>query len=159
LPLKGKLALVNSPDRPTRSWADPFNKQFAPRFGFAYNVMKNTVLRGGYGIFFLPTNIARREDLVEATGNGNSPFLGTLDAGRTPNKCLSNPFPNGISQPLGRDPNLNADLTGQVFNTILPTGEFAYTQQWKFNIQRDLVPASLIEVAYVGLRGTRLPYY
>ena len=72
---------------------------------------------------------------------------------------LSNPFPNGIALPLGRDPNLTADLTGQVFNTILPTGEHAYTQQWNFNVQQDLGAGSLIEVGYVGLRGTKLPYY
>jgi hypothetical protein len=159
LPLKGRQVLVNSQDRPTRAWADPFNKQFAPRVGFAYRVMDKTALRGGYGIFFLPTNIARRENLVEATGNGNSPFVGTLDAGRTPYNVLSNPFPNGISLPPGRDPNLNGVLMGQVFNTILPTGEHAYTQQWNFNIQRDLGAASLIEVGDVGLRGTKLPFY
>jgi hypothetical protein len=157
--LKGAQVLVNSSARPTRSWADPFNKQFAPRVGFAYNVLSKTVLRGGYGIFFLPTNIARREDLVEATGNGNSPFLGTIDGGRTPYNVLSNPFPNGISLPLGRDPNLTQDLTGQVFNTILPTGEHAYTQQWNFNVQQDLGHSALIEVGYVGLRGTKLPFY
>lgn len=159
LPLKGILALVKSPDHPSRGWVEPFNKQFAPRFGFAYNVMRKTVLRGGYGVFFLPTNIARRENLVEATATGNSAFLGTLDAGRTPYRVLSNPFPDGISQPIGRDPNLNNTLAGQVFNTILNSAENAYTQQWNFNIQRDLGGTSLIEVGYVGLRGTRLPFY
>lgn len=62
------------------------------------------VLRAGYGIFWLPLSIARRDNLVQATATGSSPFLGLLNGGLTPYRTLSNPFPNGITQPVGRDP-------------------------------------------------------
>ncbi|MGH9657623.1 MAG: TonB-dependent receptor domain-containing protein, partial [Bryobacteraceae bacterium] len=48
LPLRGKVGLVNSPDRESRALADTFLGQFAPRFGFAYTATPRTVLRGGY---------------------------------------------------------------------------------------------------------------
>src|SRR4030095_14509976 len=64
LPLLGRLALVNSQDRNTRAWADPFNKQFAPRAGFAYNVADKTVVRGAYGIFWLPLATTQRQSSV-----------------------------------------------------------------------------------------------
>ena len=32
----------------------PYYKNFGPRFGFAYQLMSHTVLRGGYGIFYNP---------------------------------------------------------------------------------------------------------
>src|SRR5262249_14983818 len=57
LPLLGKLAVVNSADRKTRNATDPHWRLFAPRVGFAYRVTKDMVVRGGYGIFFLPNDI------------------------------------------------------------------------------------------------------
>ncbi|MEX2264281.1 MAG: TonB-dependent receptor [Bryobacteraceae bacterium] len=157
LALRGRLALVNSPDRQTRHWADQYNKQFAPRAGFAYSVTDKMVLRGGYGIYWLPLSIARRENLVEATATGISPFLGSLDGGRTPYRVLSNPFPDGITQPVGRNPNFQDLLGGQVISTTLPTGERAYTQQWNFNVQQNLAGNAMVEVGYVGLKGNGLP--
>src|SRR6185295_11276998 len=128
-----------------------------PRAGFAYNVADKTVVRGAYGIFWLPLAIARRENLVEPTATGSSPFLGTLDGGRTPNRLLSNPFPDGITQPVGRDPNFQSLLAGQVLAGTTSKGEHAYTQQWNFNLERNLPGNTLAEVAYVGLKGTKLP--
>lgn len=157
LTLRGRLALVDSPERPSRGWADQYNRQFAPRAGFAYSITPRTVARGGYGLFWLPLAIARRENLVEATATGTSPFLGSIDGGRTPYRVLSNPFPDGITQPVGRDANFQQTLTGQVIPTTVSFGERAYSQQWNFNLQRDLGSASLIEVAYVGLKANKLP--
>ncbi|MFN7938505.1 MAG: carboxypeptidase regulatory-like domain-containing protein [Bryobacteraceae bacterium] len=157
LPLVGRLALVNSQERSTRHWADQYNKQFAPRAGFAFSITPKTVLRGGYGLFWLPLAIARRENLVEATATGSSPFLGSIDGGRTPYRVLSNPFPDGITQPVGRDANFQRTLTGQVIPTTVSFEERAYSQQWNMNLQRDLSGSSLIEVAYVGLKANKLP--
>ena len=67
---------------------------WGPRFGFAYQINARTVIRGGYGLFFLPN-----------TGDGAGPananegftavtqFVSSLDGGITPADRLSNPFP------------------------------------------------------------------
>ena len=34
---------------------EPYYKNFGPRFGFAYQAMQHTVVRGGFGIFYNPT--------------------------------------------------------------------------------------------------------
>lgn len=59
--------------------------------------------------------------------------------------------------PVGRASNFQDLLAGQVIPTTMARGEYAYSQQWNFNIQRGLTGNSLIEVAYVGLKGTKLP--
>jgi hypothetical protein len=34
---------------------EPFYKNFGPRFGFAYQLLSHTVIRGGFGLFYNPT--------------------------------------------------------------------------------------------------------
>src|SRR5262249_44321114 len=54
LPLRGGYRFA-SPDM--RSPYDLFRRQISPRLGFAFQVLPRTVLRGGYGIFWLPAAI------------------------------------------------------------------------------------------------------
>ena len=57
MPLKGKFGLVNSPDSPSRNNMDLHNLS-APRLGLAYRLNNKTVIRTGYGIFWLPNDVA-----------------------------------------------------------------------------------------------------
>ena len=157
LPLKGRLALVNTPDHPSRLWHGTYLGQVAPRFGFAYRLTERTILRGGYGLFWLPPTIARRETLVEPTAAAATTMVSSIDGGLTPFHTLANPFPNGIRQPPGRAEDLEAIFAGQTFGTTLQAKEYAYSQQWNFNIQRELGRSTLIEVAYAALKANRLP--
>ena len=69
---------------------------FGPRFGFAWQPLHKTVIRGGYGLFF--------SSILGNTGSlGNlgvfdavTPYLGTADSGATPFTTIANPFPNGL---------------------------------------------------------------
>ena len=54
----GNIALVNSADNSYRSNIYPKWGQLAPRTGFAYQITPKTVFRGGYGIFWLPNDVA-----------------------------------------------------------------------------------------------------
>src|SRR5262249_56145756 len=75
-------------------------KLFAPRLGFSYRFAEKTVVRGGYGIFYLPNDVA-----FSTAPNGSpvntlaTPWVSTIDGSVTPVERLSNPFPNGILQP------------------------------------------------------------
>ena len=51
--LRGGLRFVGVDGNPSRQF-DTDGNNFAPRFGFAYSANEKTVVRGGYGIFFLP---------------------------------------------------------------------------------------------------------
>jgi hypothetical protein len=158
LPAKGRLGLVHSSERSSRSSMNFDSKQFAPRIGLAYRVTSRTVVRTGYGIFWLPNNIAWSQspnnDVVNSIG---TPFVNSRDGGLTPFDKLSNPFPNGIIQPPGRDPRFQNVVLGQGITVTVPaTTRYAYAQQWNFNIQHEFPGNLLVDVAYAGAKGTRL---
>ncbi|MGH9403282.1 MAG: carboxypeptidase regulatory-like domain-containing protein, partial [Terriglobia bacterium] len=158
LPLKGQMALVDSP---LRTNANPVNtdyKQFAPRFGFAYQLGKQTVIRGGYGIFWIPSvvswSLSPNNDPVNSV---STPYVASINGGVTPFGNFSNPFPSGVVQPPGRAPNLNqiflnAGGAGDPYPTETP----GYMQQWNFDIQRQLPGGFFLDVAYAGSRGVHL---
>src|SRR5207249_1331198 len=54
--LKGAYDLVSSTQHPSRSAFSSWN-HVSPRLGVSYQLDKNTVIRTGYGIFYLPVDI------------------------------------------------------------------------------------------------------
>ncbi len=158
LPLVGRLGLVNSSDRPSRNPVDLNNKMFAPRLGFAYRLNEKTVLRGGYGLFWLPTDVAWMDSPNnEAVNFISTPWVASIDGGITPFNRLSNPFPNGIIQPPGRNASFQQTLLGQTIRAPVTDNPYAYAQQWNFNVQRELPDGTLIDIAYGGSKGVYLP--
>src|SRR5262249_38361692 len=155
LPLKGKLAVVNSADRKARGTADYNFKLFAPRAGFAYRVARQTVVRGGYGIFYLPNDLTFNLSPHNHPVNSLiTPWIATLDGGVTAVATLSNPFPNGVVPPPGHDPSFQSVLYGQSLSSPVVGQPFAYVQQWNFNIQREILGGTAVEIAYAGSKGT-----
>lgn len=83
---------VGLPNNPFTFVGRP-NKNFAPRFGFAYEPARNTVVRGAFGVYF---------NLLPASSMGTSfstlPFLSSVtytnstSATATPAFSMSNPF-------------------------------------------------------------------
>jgi hypothetical protein len=133
-----------------------------PRFGIAYQLTPKTVLRTGYGIFFgflgerrgdvIQTGFQRDTNFVPTTDNIN--FIGTL----------SNPFPNGILEPVGAaagaqtylGQNLNYSIQGQGIAFFNPNPQVSYMQRWQLGIQQELPHGVVVEVAYIGNRGTHI---
>jgi hypothetical protein len=159
LNVKGRLGLVDSPDRSSRTNFNPEYRQFGPRAGMAYQVLKSTVIRAGYGIFWLPSEqtgaIGPDADPLNSFA---TPMVTTTNGGLTPFNTFSNPFPNGVTQPLARNPNYQNLLYGLGLGTVLPDNPIPYAQQWNFNIQQQLPGNFLVDVAYAGSRGVHLYY-
>ena len=155
LPLTGAMALVNTPQYPSRYNQDFYWHLFAPRLGFAYHLTERTVVRGGYGIFILPNDIA--SPYLSPIDLTSTPFLGTLNGSITPFATLSNPFPFGLLQPPGRNPSYQSALEGQAFTAVLPNTDIGYVGQWNLDVQREFGQGTLLEVAYAGSKGTHLP--
>ena len=158
LDLRGQLALVNSDLRTPRTRLDD-RHSFAPRLGIAYRVDDRTVIRTGYGVFWLPNDVAfavaPNQDVVNTIG---TPWISSLDGGVTPYRLLSDPFPDGVLLPPGRDTTfLNTLVGGLGIRSPVPNQPLGYMQQWNFNIQRQMPDGTLVDVAYAGSKGTSLP--
>ncbi|MDQ6705866.1 MAG: TonB-dependent receptor, partial [Acidobacteriota bacterium] len=153
----GKIGLVNSPDNPSRN-NQQLGNLFSPRLGLAYRVTDKTVLRTGYGIFWLPNdirwNMAPNNDAVNSFTN---PFNGTLDGSLTPNDLLRNPFPGGLLPAPGKSPNVQRVLYGQSVAAAVYHDPYSYAQQWNFDVQHELPGGLALSVAYAGSKGTHLP--
>ena len=157
LPLVGALGLVNSVNRSSRGTTDRHWNLFAPRVGFAYRLTPTTVVRGGYGIFFLPNDLTF--DLSPHNSPVNTlitPWVSTLDSGLTPVATFSNPFPNGIIQPPARDASYQTILLGQSIKSPLPNLPYSNVQQWNFSVQREVFRGITVDLAYAGSKGTHL---
>jgi hypothetical protein len=160
LPLAGRIAAVNSPDRSGRSAIEMNRKAFSPRIGFAYRLAQKTVARGGYGLSWLPNDVSGRQqpdaDPINAIG---TTMVTTTDGGLTPADRLSNPFPTGILRPYGRDPRFQQLLLGQGLVTAIANNPLGYAQQWNFGLQQELPLGIFTEATYAGAKGTHLPFF
>lgn len=137
----------------SRNLTDPDFNDWAPRFGFAYRATQKLVARGGYGIMYIPT-----APLIGPTTSGftfNTPMVSTLDGGLTPYDTLANPFPSGLTNPPGASQGaltgLGTGIAGQLRDV-----RRGYSQQWNTTLQYEPWNNWLVEVAWVGNKGTRL---
>jgi hypothetical protein len=115
---------------------------FAPRLGLAWTLDEKTVVRTGYGIYYDQAPLAYGEGLYFNAPYFNLNLYFPLQG--LPLE-LSNPFPAQF--PLALPQSANA------FQRDLRT---AYVQHFNFGIQRQLGANRLLEVAYVGSKGTKL---
>ena len=153
----GNVNLVNSNGDSYRSNIYPKWYQFAPRVGMAYQIANKTVFHAGYGIFWLPNDVA-----WDQSPNNNpintytTNYLATVYTG-VPAGSISNPFPQGIIAPPGRNPNYAQVLLGQGVNVPILNNPYGRNQQWNADLQQEFGNGFLIDIAYGGAKGTHLP--
>jgi hypothetical protein len=130
-----------------RSLRNGDTNNFAPRFGFSYQLDSSarTVLRGGYGIYYDPLSANVNSSL--STG----PFAVSTTATNSfvngqPLYTLANPF----AAP-GSSGTLNV-------NAISPRLLNAYVQQYSLTLERALTRDLGIRVSYSGSKATQLIY-
>lgn len=154
--LSGGLRFVGVDGNPRRQ-LDLDKNNWGPRFGFAYHLGQKTVIRGGYGLFYLPlTGDDTGRNLGGEGFFAATSFVSSLDGGITPADRLSNPFPRGLAQPPGSSEGL-LTLAGQSLVTVSRNNRSAYAQEWNFNVQHELPGRVLVDLAYAGNKGTKLP--
>jgi hypothetical protein len=158
--LRGGLRFVNTDGHGRRQFLLDKNN-FGPRFGFAYTLNRDTVVRGGYGVFYEP--------YVGRASSGTAGYLGfstlttwvsSLD-GITPLNRLNNPYPEGLNIPPGSSQglltaygeNLSGGSSSSAYDRHARVG---YLQQWNFTVQRALPGNMAVEMSYAANKGTRL---
>jgi hypothetical protein len=150
--MRGGYTFAGVNGQPRTLW-DRVVPAVMPRIGFAYSMNDKTVFRGAYGIFFSPLGV-RRSDVSQAGFSRQTPIQVTND-GINFATTMSNPFPAGISEPQGAGFGAETDL-GQQLIAFNPQTRVPYMQRWQFSVQREILPNTVIDVAYVGNRGTHL---
>jgi hypothetical protein len=120
----------------------PDRNDYAPRIGIAWHLLKQTVVRAGYGINY---NLAQYANIIQNFAF-QPPFAITSTNLNTPVTplTLANGFPSIVP--------------GSVTNNfaIDPNYKLGYVQIWNIDIQRTLPKSFLLNVDYNGSKGTRL---
>jgi hypothetical protein len=118
------------------------NLNFGPRLGFAYNPDGRgmTSIRGGFGIFFDRT----LDGIWEQNAFGDPPLVQTTTKTDT-----------AFDDPLG-----GASSVSLTPNGLTATGTPAFKvpsyADYNLSVQRQLLPTTILEIAYVGALGRHL---
>ncbi len=154
--LKGGLVFASPGARTVWNW-DKLN--LAPRLGFAWSPRPKMVVRWGGGLFFAPAETSNTATAFAANAGyaASTPFVASIDGGLTPFRTLSNPYPEGLVQPV-RNSLGSSTFLGQPLVVWDKTQVMPVTYQWNFDVQRELPGSILLDVAYVGSRGVHLAF-
>jgi hypothetical protein len=138
-----------------RSLVDPDYNNFAPRIGFAYNLLDKTVFRGGYGVGYVHFNRIGSADLLAT----NFPQITRanvtqLAPSATNPRCVGTTFAANCFRPT--QDGYPTNLPNNVVLYIPRDQRSAYIQNWQLSIQRELGANMLLDVAYVGNHAVKL---
>ena len=129
----------------------------APRIGFAWQVLPKTsrlALRGGYGIYYSrPTGQAAGQSVLAAPFSLTRINTGLTNAAASFQAPFAKPFPTPTSFPMFVP---YSPTTLSSVNALAPNSQPAMVQQFSLNVQGELAKDLLLEVGYVGTRGTHL---
>ena len=123
----------------------PDRNNFAPRIGFAWKPLRNTVVRGGYGINYntgayqgIAQQLALQPPFATAATNVEAPFP------FPPNLTLESGFPQPPSGAITNSYSVN------------PNYRLGYVQIRNLDIQQQIRPTLLLNLDYTGTKGTDL---
>ncbi|HEX4807907.1 MAG TPA: TonB-dependent receptor [Bryobacteraceae bacterium] len=136
------------------SAGDPYSNKWGPRFGFAYQLDSKTVVRGGYGIFFAP-QFGIGSPISTIGYNASTSYIASTNNDLTSYGTLSNPFPNGVAQPVGKTLGAATGI-GQSVSLIDPTAKSPYVEQYSIDVQRQLPGSIALELGFVGSKSAHL---
>ena len=148
--VRGGLTFAGANGAPRTLWTGDRNN-FAPRIGVAYNIAPRTVLRGGYGVYYIPLGSDRQSVNQSGYSIANT-LVPSNDNGLTFSASLANPFPTGLIPPPGASAGLLTDVGRGVsyFNAAPQNG---FMQRFSLGAQHEVWKGLVADVSFVGNRG------
>jgi Carboxypeptidase regulatory-like domain/TonB dependent receptor len=131
-----------------------FKKGFAPRVGVAWDPTGSGkwLVTSAYGIYYEPYYTGQGGPLQSPISA--PPYLQTEQISLSPSQPLSFADPyNGNPPPPGTFATPLSNLT------LTPNLPLPYSQDWDLNVQHSFGSDLLLEVGYVGTKGTKLPRF
>jgi hypothetical protein len=138
---------------------------FAPRTGFSYRLSDATVIRGGFGVSYIPFTdntyaynypIRANNSYQPAGGSAYTPAV-LADGVTTASFQAGFPAPVPVVIPSnGIIPANTPFLTSQVYTYINKNFRNSYAEAWNFAVQQSLGKDYSFQIAYVGNHGTRM---
>ena len=125
---------------------------WGPRFGTTYQVSEKMVVRGGYGLTYLPSVTDR------GTTQGFSittPLVTSTNSGITPSTRLGTAYSSGVLEPAGASKGLSTFL-GQNVTFQGRDRDIPEYHQYSVGFQYQLPWRSMLDVAYVGSRTNKM---
>jgi len=131
--------------------ANAQNTNFAPRIGFAYEAHQNTVVRGGFGIFYGGLMVQGNTNL-----GANFPFSNSVNFYAP--TCSTGNCPSLASQGITLENGLTPQLVGGIQNFVsLPSFHATdvniktpYTMNYNLSVQQALSNNMAATISYVG---------
>ena len=150
-PIRGGLNFAGSGDTPRRA-ADTYMHTYQPRIGLAYALTKRTVLRGGWGRYFINPN----NDYLQTTGFSQTTSMNASgDSNRTAlSGLLVDPFPV-INQPVGNTKGL-LTFAGNGFSFVNTKFKIPHVDSFSLEVQHAVTSRARFTLAFVGSRGYQL---
>ena len=145
-PSGGAPTLYPSPGTVVDSLWDKSWNNVSPRIGLAYSATPNTVIRSGYGIFYFGGQFDNINILQLNPPAGGS--ITVTNPSTNPVATIQNPVPASLfpSNPIFNAVSLPPDRRHP--NT--------YVQNWNLQVGHQFGAANLLEVSYVGSKGTHV---
>ena len=122
--------------------------------GIDENALKNTVIRAGYGLFYVPLG-ADRQSVNQSGYSLRTSLVPSTDNGQTYVASLSNPFPTGWPNPPGSSQGLATDV-GRGISYFRDASVNGYMQRYSFGVQQQLPKDLFFDISYVANRGSNL---
>jgi hypothetical protein len=133
---------------------DPPALKVSPRVGAVYSLNPRTVIRAGYGIYWAPFNSPAPDTTNYGQVGYNQESL--IQQGQfRPTVDLTNPYPNGLVQPLGNSLGALTNVGQQVI-FVDQDRTAPKVHQFSVDISRELEGNMAVGFEYAGARGRDL---
>ena len=161
-PANNQIVIAGVGSNPSNLGLPTIYHYFAPRTGFAYRATDQLVIRGGFGISYMPfgDNTYAYNYPVRANNSynptGTSPYTGTVLADGVTAATFQAGFPPPVPIPIptsGLIPANTPTLISQVYTYIPNSFRNPYVESWNIALQQALPGNMSFQLAYVANHG------